>query len=166
MLHSRSREPMTATMSRSVSSARIGRRWCPYGTSTRVGWRKSAGSQPDGEDGSGVAVGLVGGDDMGRPSRWCGVVSGRSGVLMGEAAERRDAAAGVGLDGAGRAAEDGRGLGDAELLVVAQGDGGALLRRELQDEVPETARRVGERDGVAVRSGFRWVGRGDLVAPP
>ena len=28
-------EPITATMSRSVSSARIGRRWCPVGSSTR-----------------------------------------------------------------------------------------------------------------------------------
>src|ERR671920_528351 len=76
MLQSRSREPMTATMSRSVSSARIGRRWCPNGTSTRIGWRKSAGSQDElpgvaggGGGGGGVGGGgvLVGGDDTGCP---------------------------------------------------------------------------------------------------
>src|SRR3954469_18460403 len=38
-------ELITATMSRSVSSAVIGRRWWPVGRSTRTGWAQPAGNQ-------------------------------------------------------------------------------------------------------------------------
>ena len=108
-------------MSRSVSSARIGRRWWPNGSSTCVGWTKSCGSQ--------VLVVVMGEPFLVRAPQCPRSYARREAtprlVLdLTVPREQRSAPAGLGL---------------AEIFVVAQHDGRPLPRREGHHERPEPA---------------------------